>query len=240
MRRNTNRIHVSFCIVLASLALIPGVSAQVRMMTADGENDVILLGELGVVVGMLPGAQELSVLTLLPDAEPDRDVREGDLLLMIDGKRLSDVAALRAAYESAEVGETVKMGFRRGNERFLASFERRDAEQGAVRMVMMAGPGDGHGDMEPLHEFGVILGEEDGEVVVLLQMPTDVPPLAQGDVVKSINGKTVATLDDFRGAYGPLDVGTEIVLVVSRGDDDITAARSKSADHGGMRIRRGH
>jgi S1-C subfamily serine protease len=240
MNRTVNRILALSCVLLAGLVAMPDSLAQARMTTHDGENDVVLLDELGLVVGVMPGSEELSVLTVLPDAEPGVEVKDGDLLLMINGKRVRDAVALREAYESAEVGETVKIGFRRGDERFLASFERKSAEGGPKRMVMMmAGPESGSGDLQPAQEFGAVLGEKDGEVVVAMQMPTDDALLEEGDVVKSINGETLASVAAFREAYEPLEIGAEIVLVVSRGEDDVTMTRSKSAAAGVMKIRRG-
>jgi C-terminal processing protease CtpA/Prc len=239
MTRSTNAIPVLVCVVLAGLAIHSGAAAQVRMMGPDGENDVVMLGELGVVAGVMPGDEQLSVITLLPDADPDLEVKRGDLLLMVDGERVRDVAALRAAYEATEIGSTVKVGFRRGDERFLASFEREQVEHGERRVVMIGGPGHDMGDMQPVHEFGVILGEEDGDVVVSMELPMDEVSFKKGDIVKSINGLVVASLADFRGAYESLDVGTEIALVVARGGDEVAATRSKSDGHPGMRIRRG-
>ena len=53
---------------------------------------------------------------------------------MINGKRVRDIATLRETYEAAAVGDVVKVGFRRGDERFLSSFEKKDPEEegGAV------------------------------------------------------------------------------------------------------------
>jgi hypothetical protein len=219
MTRSTNAIPVLVCVVLAGLAIHSGAAAQVRMMGPDGENDVVMLGELGVVAGVMPGDEQLSVITLLPDADPDLEGKRGDPLLMVDGERVRAVAAL--------------------DERFLASFEREQVEHGERRVVMIGGPGHDMGDMQPVHEFGVILGEEDGDVVVSMELPMDEVSFKKGDIVKSINGLVVASLADFRGAYESLDVGTEIALVVARGGDEVAATRSKSDGHPGMRIRRG-
>jgi S1-C subfamily serine protease len=221
------------------LAIDSDANAQVRMMGSDGENDVVMVGELSVVVGVVPGDDELSVIAVLPDADPDLEVKRGDLLLMVDGERVRDVAAFRAAYEGTEIGDTVKVGFRRGDERFLASFEREQAEQGGRRVMMIGGPGHDMGDMQPLHEFGVILGEKGDDVVVSMQLPMDGVSLEEGDVVKSINGQAIASLADFRATYESLDIGGEIALVVARGDEEVAATRSKSDAPAGMQIRRG-
>ena len=165
MTRTTNAIPVLLCVLLAGLAIHSGAAAQVRMMGPDGENDILMLGELGLVVGVMPGDEELSVITLLPDADPGLEVKRGDLVLMINGQRMRDVAALREAYEATEIGDTVKVGFRRGDERFLTSFEKKEPQE-----QEMAHGGKPRDDARRARarisatcsrcgEFGVILGE---------------------------------------------------------------------------------
>jgi len=239
MTRTTNAIFLMVCVALAGMAIDSDATAQVRMMGPDGENDIVMVDELSVIVGVVPGDEELSVIAVLPDADPGLEVKRGDLLLMVDGERVRDVAAFRAAYEGTEIGDTVKVGFRRGDERFLTSFEREPADQGGRRVVMIGGPGHDMGDMQPLHEFGVILGEKDDVVVVSMQLPMDGVSLEEGDIVKTFNGQVVASLADFRGAYESLDVGGAIALVVARGGEEVAATRSKSDTPAGMQIRRG-
>ena len=124
----------------------------------------------------------------------------------------------------------------------MPSFEKKDAgsEDGVVRMVMIGGPGSDFHDLQPLHEFGLILGEKDGEVVVAVQLPTDEPIFDEHDVVTSINGLDVASLADFREAYEPLAVGDDVTLVVMHDHEEVSATRVKAAATGGIRVRRGH
>jgi len=204
----------------------------------EGDVDIMLLTELGIVVGMDEGTSDLKVMVLLPDADPKLEIKKDDLLLMINGKRVKDMAALRAAYESAPVGDEVKVGFRRGDRRFLSSFAKKDPEmpQGARRMVMIGGPG---GDMQPLHEFGVVLGEREGQVVVMMQLPMGDSALAEDDVLASINGTAVASLDELRGVYAPLAIGDGVEVIALRDGKEIRASRTKAEPQGQIRIRKG-
>ena len=88
MTRTTSAIVLMVCVALAGMVIDSDVTAQVRMMGPDGENDVVMVDELSVVVGVMPGDEELSVIAVLPNADPELEVRRGDLLLMVDGERV--------------------------------------------------------------------------------------------------------------------------------------------------------
>jgi S1-C subfamily serine protease len=204
----------------------------------EGDVDIMLLSELGIVVGMDEGSSDLKVMVLMPDADPEVGIKRDDLLLMINGQRVKDMATLRAAYESAGVGDEVKLGFRRGDRRFLSSFAKEDPamRQGTRRMVMIGGPG---GDMQPFHEFGVVLGEKEGQVVVAMQLPMDDSALAEDDVLQSINGTSVDSLEEFRGIYEPLAIGDAVEVIALRDGEEIRASRTKAEFKGQMQIRKG-
>lgn len=227
-------------VLMTTILAAPGASAQMVFRHGGGgqEADIVVLRELGVVAGVEEASGDLQVLVVLPDAEPEVPLERGDLLLMIDGKRVRDTAAVREIYEAAEVGAVIKVGFRRGDERFLASFEKEEEEPGAVRMMVVGGPGSEGGDMQPLMEFGVILQERDGAVVVGMQMPVDEPALLEDDVLKSINGRQISSLADFREAYGALAVGDDVALLAMRGDEEIASTRTKQEQTGRVRVRR--
>ena len=229
---------------MASLLAASHTTGQTVVRHGGGEEgnaDIMLLTELGIVVGLEQGSSDLKVMVLLPDADPEGDIKRNDLLLMINGKRVKDMATLRAEYESASAGDEVKVGFRRGDRRFLSSFEKEDqaASQGGTRMVMIGGPGDDFDDMQPLHEFGVVLGESEGQVVVAMQMPVDNPALHENDILQSINGTAVATLDEFREVYDPLAIGKAVEVTAIRDGEEITASVTKTKPQGQIQIRKG-
>jgi PDZ domain len=242
MRPRSTAVVLVLCGLLAASAAM----GQVVMRHGDGEeNDIVFLREIGVIAGAEPGSDEVRILMLMPDVEREVHLQKGDLLLMINGERVRDMAAVREAYAAAAVGDTVKVGFRRGDERFLASFEKKDQEQmamshGGGTMMMVGGPDGGDfDDVEVLHDFSVLLGEMDGEILVAAGLPIGEPALEKNDVVVSINGQEVATLEDFRGIYESVPVGDEVAITVRRGDDEASATRAKSEEQGRVRIRRG-
>jgi len=238
------RITFLTLVVLVGILGASQASGQMIMRHGGGsENEVIVLRELGVVAG--PGEQddEVRLMMLLPGTEREVALEKGDLILMVNGKRVRDVATLREAYDAAGIGEVVKLGIRRGDERFLTSFEKKDPEEmeegGGVRM-MVGGPGGDFDDIHPLPEFGVLLAQKDGKVVVAMELPMGTPAFEKDDVVQSINGQTIASLEELRAAYELLAVGDDVALVVMRDSDEIRATRAKVEQEGMIRMRSSH
>ena len=116
-----NRVLAVVSVLFLLAALVAPHAAAQMVRHSGGDGNLVIVAELGVVIGPQQDSDNLEVLTLLPDAAGKSDVtiEKGDLLLMIDGTRVRELAALREAYDGAEVGRTVKIGFRRGDERFL-------------------------------------------------------------------------------------------------------------------------
>ncbi len=240
------RITLLTLVVLVGILAASHASGQMIMRHgggAEGENEIIVLRELGVVAGPGEEDDEVRLMMLLPGTEREVALQKGDLILMVNGKRVRDVATLREAYDAADIGEVVKLGIRRGNERFLTSFEKKDPgemeEGGAIRLVV-GGPDSDFDDIHPLPEFGVLLAEKDGKVVVAMELPMGTPAFKKDDVVQSINGRAVASLEELRAAYELLAVGDDVALVVTRDSDEIRATRAKVEQDGMIRMRSSH
>jgi S1-C subfamily serine protease len=240
---NRRRIYFGLAIVVGLLgaSLSMGQTVIRHGGGGEGDMDILLLTELGIVVGMDEDSSELKVMVLLPDADPKMEIAREDLLLMINGKRVKDMAGLRAEYETAVVGDEVKVGFRRGDRRFLSSFEKKDpaAEQGTRRMVMI-GDGEGdHNDMQPLTEFGVVLEQKEDLVVVGFELPMDGGALKEGDVLQSLNGTSISSLENFRSIYTSLATGAAIEVIAMRDGEEVRASGTKSDSEGQIRVRKG-
>jgi len=202
-----------------------------------GGDDILMLSELGVVVGA--GEEEgadIQLVAVMPNIDREIRLEQGDLVLMINGKRVRDLATLRAMYDETELGATVKLGFRRGDERFLTSFEKAEAGHGpgGVRMMSIGGSGSEFDDIEAMHEFQALLGEKDGSVVVAIELPMGAPILKQNDRIAKVNGHAVTTLAELREIYTPIAVGEIVELLVVRGDETLPLERAKAEPPAGM------
>lgn len=222
--------------IAIGLAVSPGVDAQMMRHSGGDTGDLVILRELGIVAGPSDGGEDLEVLSLLPDAAERSDVtiERGDLLLMIGGERVHDAATLREIYDDTEIGQSLKLGFRRGDERFLVSFEKEEEPEGQMRVMMMGAPGQG--EMHPLMEFGVVLTESDGKVRVGMEMPSDERALSTDDVIVSINGEAVDSIAAFRKVYEAVAIGDDLELVIARDGAEQSLTRARAEARGMIRM----
>ena len=71
---------------------------------------------------------------------------------------------------------------------------------------MIGGPGADSGNLHPLPEMGVILEERESKVIVGFPMPGGDAALKEDDVLSSVNGTAIRSLEEFRGVYDALAV----------------------------------
>lgn len=81
-----------------------------------------------------------------------------------------------------------------------------------------------------------ILGERDSSVVVAMVPSTDPVPLQSGDVITSINGTSVNSVDAFFEAYNAIEVGKKIQLDIQRGEAEMSVSFEESEKRSRLRL----
>jgi hypothetical protein len=108
------------------LFLFTNLHAQKRMILTPDK--AVIFGELGTVVMFEKD------LRIALDVNPERideaykevDLKEGDLILFANGKKVETINELKEIYEGTEPGKEVKLGIQRGDNRSIVSFVRSD------------------------------------------------------------------------------------------------------------------
>jgi S1-C subfamily serine protease len=240
----SSTIHRTLILALLSATVFPpAAGSQLMIRRGDGSptGDVLLLRELGVVAGISEvGGTEVRLLLVMSEVEREIALQEDDLVLMVDGQRVRDLATLRQAYEAAEVGQVVRLGIRRGDERFITSFEKVEegSGPGGAKMMVVGGPGAEYDDVQPVHELGAVLAEKDGEVVVVVELPLGPGGLRERDRILRVNGQEIESLSNYRDLYQALELGEEVRVQVLRDDAEVTIVRPKSEPPSGMITRK--
>ncbi len=101
---------------------------SLRTMRFNGDS-VAILPEIGGVAtqhGHDVRIDHVQSPELRMQAYRDVDVRQGDLLLLCNGKRVKTAAALRESYHAIPVGKTVKIGLQRGDQLVTVTFVKAD------------------------------------------------------------------------------------------------------------------
>ncbi|MFN0159364.1 MAG: PDZ domain-containing protein [Bacteroidota bacterium] len=238
-----------FALLVVTLAVIAAVInsySQVRIVRGDSTGtmmqhvvEIFQLRELGALISS--DKDHLRVDHIMPPEKrpkgyADVDLKEGDIILMANAKKVKDVAALKELYEGMKVGEVFKMGIRRDEAMMLVSFTIADSNNLPKMQMRMITAGDG-GDVEALPALGLIISMKGKAVEVLDILPDGAAPKAgamKGDIVLELNGKKAATVKAFVDTYDSLPVGSNVTLKLDRDGKPVTFSFSKPVPGGGV------
>jgi len=228
-------------------------------MTFSSDDGLFIPGVVAMVLNS-DGVFKFDFVSPADRRDPDFkdvDIRKGDVLIMLNGKRVKSVEQLHELFDAIKVGDEVKLGLRRGKDMLIASFPKAEMNQSGGGMVVTetedagnaGGPkvmtrtmtvGGPEGDAIPLVQFGAVLIEKDGTLQVgpklqLQGMKAKEINLAEGDVVLAINGTDVKSAGQFRPVYDKLAEGADVNLKVKRGEETIDVTFAKPS-MGGMKV----
>jgi PDZ domain-containing secreted protein len=253
-------------LAMLMLCVLPAFAQQMRMLPAG---EIFELRELGAILGQ--EGEHVKVMAVMPKEQRPQayqavDIAEGDLMLFLNGKRVKSVKEFGQSYNSLALGDTIKLGVRRKEERLIAAFAKIDPKDLPVQVahrVMVGGDGqitqekstDGGktfkmsrtiagnaSEITPIPGLGVILGSEDGKVKIIDKLPIPVKglegvDLQAGDALQSLNGNAVASVSAFNAAFEKIAVGAKVELQYLRKDKSMTASFNKPEVKGQFKIR---
>jgi PDZ domain-containing secreted protein len=233
-------------------------------MTSDAQEKIVRMGgpggniktfqgemfdipELGAMVTK-PDNGNLKVEHVMPpEARPkayaDIDIKAGDEVLVMNGKRVKTIKELEQLYEAVPVGGEVKIGVQRGLESVISRFSKADPKDLPRRKMMIVTSDGKGGDLRPLPGLGIVIGKEKSGVVVKGVMDDKAKPLADADVavgdkIVSIDGKQVRTMEDFGKNFDVIAAGKTMTWVVAHNGKDISISLVKPESKGQVIIRR--
>lgn len=129
----------SILVFIFLIVFIAPVSAQKKnIVKLEGEN-IFLFQELILALSEQEG--EIVVAMAPPDgslAEEYKDIelKENDVVMMMNGRRVKKTSVIREMYEKLEPGDEIKLGIKRGEEMFIVKFEKIDAENSPGKIMI--------------------------------------------------------------------------------------------------------
>lgn len=169
------------------------------------------------------------------------DVKEGDVILMLNGKKPDGMSDLKELYSAAPVGSTVKVGIKRNNEMMIASFTKADPKD-MPKMRIMISHGE-EGDFLGIPQIGLRFTSKENDVIIKEVLPNaakEIPDASvkKGDIITKINGSPVQSFKKFESAYKKIHAGDSVELVARRAGTFTTITFTKPKDDGRVIIRR--
>jgi len=246
----------TFTAMIVIVLVTMTANAQVFISRMDSSMDKIVgppftLGEVGAVI--VDNGKEIKVLHAMPvDMRPkaykDIDLKDGDVVLMCNGKRLKTLKELEEAYNGTAVGTDFKMGVKRGDERMIVAFAKADPKDlpkmqmtmstgdgpmpaggGNVRRMVFGGPGQNTGDIAPLMGLGIIVGKKDEvfKIVGVMSNAAKGVDFKVDDIVESLNGEKISSTQQLAEMYEKLAVGAKLELKYKRDGKSMQASLNK-------------
>lgn len=231
-------------ISMIGIILAEPLAAQIqRNMTFDASTSfmlrelsaMIVQNEEGLQVEMIMGRGNTS-----EDPMTD-ELKRGDLIIMMNGKRVSDASTIREVYNSLPEGEEIKIGVRRGDTRFIVNAQKGDVPENASgQMVLSFDISDG----EPptmLPELGLLITQNDQgiEIMSLLEplLPDELKAEnIEGYFITSINERSFETPLGIQQYLASLNVGDDILLEVEKDGNALSLTLKKQEPRGNVRM----
>lgn len=236
-----NQIREFVLIGIVSVFIISTAFAQeVQRQVIRGTGDVFVIQELGAI---LIGEQDtVTIRTLLPvDTRPrgyaDIEVKKNDEILMVNAKRIKSAKMFEELYNAVDIGATVKMGIKRGDEMVMVAFAKIDPKElPKGRMIQLRVGTDGPGatiaasELKPLPGTGVILTSSENKVKVdakIAGMALEQADIQTGDIILKLNGMTINSMVHFFELYEKIEIGGKVDLEYFRGEKKLSLSFKK-------------
>ena len=154
-------------------------------------------------------------------------LQPGDVVLTLDGKRMENGRQFRINVYTRSIGDTVTLEIQRGDRRLTARVPVAERENDTTRLAALA---SGQGVIRPLGVLAVDLSPRVAALLpplrrdkgVVIAAVSEGAPFSQqgrlqpGDVLYTLNGRTIENLEDLNRVVGALSRGSAAVLQLER------------------------
>ena len=233
--------RISLIIFLSVLIINQSKAQATRTMSFDAATS-LMLSEFQAMLVEEDGEIKVRVRMGNSD-EPGDKLEQGDFIIMMNGKRAGSIAELRKIYDSVPKDEEIKIGVRRGNERFILQKIKGDVPEGGGRMVMrMETDGDGE---QPIiiPELGFLLSDNESKVTIrrILEplLPQEIKDLnvdLVGFTINTINKTKPKDASHAKELIAELKVGDSISFQLSKNDNEVSFTIKKPEAKGNVNI----
>ncbi len=225
MPRTAARLVAAVFAIAASLAFAAAARAQV-VVQRGGPPESYFLRELGAMLvpdkaGDAARVEHGVEPEQRPPAYREVELAAGDRILAVNGKRVRTAQEVKAAYEALAVGAQVELGVERGADRRIVRFAKGDpAKLPQSQRVELRIEEDPNAKVEAMPALGVVLKQKydaGSPVEVAAVLPNGDAYFRQGDRVVGLDGKPVASLNDFAARWDDIAVGAKVTIELENG-----------------------
>jgi S1-C subfamily serine protease len=183
-----------------------------------------------------------------PEAYKEVDLQANDVILMANGKKLESIDDLEILMDGVATGDQIQLGVRRGKDMQIVRYLKADpeslpkmkrmmvtadeGEDGEVKKEMSFQSAGGQERVSMMRGTGIIARETEGQVQVAHLLPHSeetkgLGDVAEGDLVISLQGTSLTSLDDLDKIWESIAIGEEVTMVCSRESKPFTCTFTK-------------
>ena len=239
-------MFISFLVVFAAPAQMRIIQSGPAGNVKTLKGDLFDIPELGAIIAKSDSGN-LKVEHVMPaEARPkayaDVDIKPGDEILLLNGKRVKTIKEIEQSYTAVPVGGEVKLGIQRGQDMMISRFAKADPKDLPKRKMMIVTSDGPEGDIRPLPNLGVIMGKGKEGVVIKEMLENAVKPFTDagvksGDRLLSINGKEIKNLDDFTKEFSAVTPGSKMTWVVAHNGRNVSLSLVRPEPQGQVIIK---
>jgi S1-C subfamily serine protease len=233
---------IGFTVFIGLITIVAALAyAGDNQITSGDGDDAVEIKELGAsIVATSDGLRVVGLTQADKRTEKYQavDIKMRDRIVSINGKNVATVAELRAILSGLKAGDQVRLGSLRSSGPVVAEYTvASEQELKAVRLasqecnLIVNNKGDDKSGRKmtminveegsiPCLELGAVFTDIKGQVTVSQVIPITTHKLpvqlAEGDVIKSIQGEKVIRAADLISRYATFKVGDSVTLVIEK------------------------
>lgn len=218
------------------LTILPQISEarQAQTMSFDATTS-LMLAEFQAMLTFEEETISVAMRLGRGESTPGVDrLEQGDIILMMNGKRATDIEGLREMYDAINADEEIKIGVRRGEERFILTAIKGAVPEGNGMRMVMNFDDDGSGERPVISQsLGLLLADEDENVVIQRLIPPMMPePLKglgiQGYSITEFNGQKPESAAWLLEQSDAVAIGEEITITFEKDGDEQSITFTKA------------
>lgn len=213
----------------------PSSQSDVVVRSTFGSDRMVMLPVAGGAL-LVEGEDEARVTRHIAAGGSSADApkfQTGDLIIYLNGERIKSASQLNKLYLGIAVGDEVKMGVQRGDNKMIKTFVKPEPqtryESGdGTQVVSLQTSNLDAGNMQnmenpSLWRAGFLVGEDDGRVVIgsVLPLPGKIDALSDlkpGDEIMEINGTKITSARHVEKVYETINQGDDVTVAYKNAD----------------------
>ncbi|MFH2037599.1 MAG: hypothetical protein ABIJ45_14460 [Candidatus Zixiibacteriota bacterium] len=241
-KNRKEKLMLTAVIIIFTLMLsVSSVMGQQMMqMKIESEGEVLMLQEVGGLV--IDSDDGVRIDMVLPsdqrtESYQKTDLQAGDLIKMVNGKKIENTEQLKEIYEKANFGDEIKFGLLREKKMMIVPLIKANPDDLPGQMMVMTIETDGPPPIMALINAGLILAEAEDNIIVdkvmdkIAEKQLSALP-KKGDVLLRIQNQKIENRNQLISIVDNTKVGEKIELVFSNSEKEypITFTQSEKND----------